>query len=484
MTDFEKQVAMLRRWRADPALFCREFLGWTPWARQAEVMRAIARRLNHGGGTVATGTGHGVGKTWMAAGLVLWGLACFPEGITVVTTAPTHRQVEEQLWRDVGAQYRNAHFPIGGHLLKTKLELAPNVFALGLSTDNATSFQGYHNKRVLAIVDEAAGVKPIIYGAIEGITTGAHDVVAMFGNTTSDGLGGEFHRCFTGERPAETFTVSSWEAARAGAPGLTSLRWCEDHEKMWGANDPEYLGRVLGQWPDASTFGLISYGDVQSALERDPAHDHLADPVIIGVDVARFGDDRTAWVVRQGNDIIAAYTARKQSLVETYKQTLNYALAHRASHIITDDTGLGGGLTDMLTDLDPKQHVTGINFGEASRFPEQYENRRAEIWFALRDWFKEGRGAICIEDRQMVMDLTRDCVTPTYKHSKTKQRRQLESKADMKKRTGGASPDLGDAMALCFAMDTWGEGFSVPRDADEAFDFWDIFGRGGTEDYV
>jgi hypothetical protein len=392
------------------------------------------------------GTGHHIGKTWLGAAMAVWALVCFPSGITVLTTAPTFKQVEQQLWRGLGQQVAEAKLPIGGHLTNTKLEFAKNVFAIGLATDKPTSFQGFHNRRVLVIVDEAAGVDARMFGAVDGVTTGPDDTILMLGNTTSDGLGGEFHACFTGKRESDVFQISTWESAEAGAAGA-SERWCRDKLKRWGENDPEYLGRVMGQWPDESTHGLISYVDVQDAINRAPTHD-LPDPVIMGIDVARFGDDRTAWVIRQGEDILAAYTARKQSIVDTWRETLTYASAHRVGFIVVDDTGLGGGLTDMLAQQDPVQQVVGINFGAASRYPEEYENRRAEIWFLLRDWFKEQRGAICIKDSAsaLLMDLTRDCVTPRFKFSKTKQRRQLESKDDMKKRTGGSSPDLGDAL--------------------------------------
>jgi hypothetical protein len=306
----------------------------------------------------------------------------------------------------------------------------------------------------------------------------------MLGNTTSDGIGGAFHDCFTGSRRAQTFTISTWEAAEAGVTGA-SLEVCQERLERWGHSDPEYLGRVMGEWPDASEHALISYGDVQRALSRERTCDEL-DPVIIGLDVARFGEDRTCWAVRKGEDVIAVHQARQQDLVTTFKQTLQHIKTYGAVTVVVDDTGLNG-VTDMLAHV--KQPHVAVNFGAKASNANEYENKRAEIWFSLRDWFKSGRGALLPEctDRQLVLDVQRDCVSPLYKFSKTQQRKQLESKEDLKKRTAGRSPDIGDALALAFAVDTLGEPFSVASDPGEMIDFWDQgwgSGKSTGDDYV
>lgn len=463
-------------------LFAVECLGWTPWAKQAEIMRAVAHHLHTGGGTVAVGTGHHVGKSYAAAGLILWATTMFTDGITVVTTSAGDAQVRE-LWTKVRQQYGEARIDLGGHMIDKGFRYSDRCYALGRATNEPTRLQGYHNTRVLAIADEAAGIERKIFGAIDGIQTGHYDTTLMLGNTTADGIGGGFHDCFTGAREATTYNISTWDAVHADRTGA-SLRWCEEKLARWGEHDPEYMGRVMGEWPDASEHALISYGDVKRAIEREATAGPL-DNVVIGLDVARFGEDRTCWAIRKGEDIIAIHQARQQDLVTTYEQTMAFVKSYGASVVVVDDTGLNG-VTDMLQQL-AKQNTVGVNFGAKAHNEDEYENRRAEIWFYLRDWFREGRGALLpnCSDRQLILDTQRDLVGTQYKFSKSRQRKQLESKEELKKRTAGQSPDIGDALALAYCVDSVGNPFSVAGDAEAAIDFWDMsWGGGGNREVL
>jgi hypothetical protein len=107
-------------------------------------MRATARALLQTGGTVAAGTGHHVGKSYAAAGLILWATTCFPDGMTVITTSATHRQVEE-MWQKVHEQYNSAPVDLGGHLTHTRYKHADKCYAIGFSTDQPTRMQGYQS---------------------------------------------------------------------------------------------------------------------------------------------------------------------------------------------------------------------------------------------------------------------------------------------------------------------------------------------------
>src|SRR5205807_8143935 len=105
----------------------------------------------------AVRSAHGVGKTAIAARVVLWFLAAHPYS-KVVTTAPTWHQVREQLWREIHVAHGRAAGFFDGELNDTRLELAPDWFAIGLSTDRPERFAGHHAAELLLVVDEASGV--------------------------------------------------------------------------------------------------------------------------------------------------------------------------------------------------------------------------------------------------------------------------------------------------------------------------------------
>lgn len=158
---------------------------------------------------------HASGKTFVAAVAVLWWVTRFPDGI-VVTTAPTWTQVERVLWGEIhrAAQRSRIKYPA---LNQTELKLGPGNYAIGLSTNEGVRFQGFHGDHILIILDEAPGVLPEIYEAIEGIRAGGDVRVLALGNPTI--ASGPFHDAFTANRDLwRTFTISAFDT-----PNLAGL---------------------------------------------------------------------------------------------------------------------------------------------------------------------------------------------------------------------------------------------------------------------
>jgi hypothetical protein len=146
---------------ADPAEFSRYAFGHDHWGMQADILRSVTNNAR-----TAVKACHSSGKTFCAAAAVLHWITANPDGIAI-TTAPTWLQVERVLWGEVHRALQNSAIPYPIPC-KTKLELGPNRYALGLSTNEGVRFQGWHGK-ILIIIDEAPGVLPEIYDAIEGI---------------------------------------------------------------------------------------------------------------------------------------------------------------------------------------------------------------------------------------------------------------------------------------------------------------------------
>jgi phage terminase large subunit len=189
-----KQRAYAQKLIRDPVLFATQVLGVELWEREVEILRSIQTHRR-----TAIRACHGVGKTFTLAVAVLWCLARYEDGI-VLTTAPTLRQVETQLWVEIHRLVARAKIRFAEQEPNTaKLKLrGDDNFALGLSTDQAENFQGYHGKQVLIIADEAPGIEPAIWDAIAGIMAGGMVHIVMAGNPTQPS--GPFFDAFNRDR--------------------------------------------------------------------------------------------------------------------------------------------------------------------------------------------------------------------------------------------------------------------------------------------
>lgn len=432
MNDAELAVARLR---ADPFLFFREVLGIpviTP--DQTRVVESVVEHRR-----TAAPSGHGVGKTMIAAAILLWFL--FTRfGSKVITTAPTWFQVETLLWREVARLYAGARAPLGGSLAKAQIDLGAEWFAVGLSTDEPTRFQGIHAPAVLVIFDEATGVDPGIWDSSEGIAVSPDDRFLALGNPTdpSSRFKGV---CDSGDWNVVEISSENHPNVlerRIVIPGAATYEWVQERLKKYGGRDSdEYRFRVLGKWPKAGSNVLIPTSLVEDAAARwvEPS----GRPDAAGCDVARYGMDETVIVaIHEGGHPARPEIRQGQNTMETAGQLK--ALSARRTHV--DDTGVGGGVTDRLSEQEFP--VEGENFGETARDEERFVNRRTELWWGARDALATGLVSVP-PDPTLVADLT----SVRYSFD-SKGRVKLESKDDVKKRLK-RSPDRGDAYVLAVA---------------------------------
>jgi hypothetical protein len=232
---------------SDPSEKCRVFLGFHAWSKQREILESVRKNPR-----TAVRSSHGTGKTATAARVVLdW----ITEGRgIVVTTAPTWHQVEGQLWKEIATAARQAVIPIGGKLTSTRLEIAKDWVAYGLSTDQPERFQGEHSPRLLLVVDEASGVDEAIFQASQGYLTAEGASVLLLGNPTR--MAGTFFNAFQPDSRYHKIHISTFDTPRFTGEIVpdTVLRemptraWQEEMAQLYGVDDPEYLVRVLGEF--------------------------------------------------------------------------------------------------------------------------------------------------------------------------------------------------------------------------------------------
>ena len=431
-TSLSPSIPDYSRYAADPVAFITEVLGDDPWELQRQIANGLATSRR-----VTVRSCNGAGKTWLAARLVLWFLFTRPNS-TVVTTAPTWHQVRNLLWRGVRAAHLQAKLP--GDCNQTELNLAAEWFAAGLSTDEPERFQGFHGAEggILFIADEASGIEEAIYEAGAGFLTKPDSYVLLIGNpNTPAGYFFETHR----QAGWLKFKISALDVPEH----LVSREWIEQRREEWGEDSPAYRVRVLGEFPETGDNTLIGLGDASAAQARTFELTGAVE-IVLGADIARFGDDESVAYVRRGPEVIASHYWRGNDTQESAGQIAALGKELGASVFYVDEIGVGAGVVDALKHQG--HPVVGVNVGTSPDNGDLYLNRRAELFFTLQQLFKSGEIGIPAGDDLLVAQLTdiRYKYTPAGKY-------QIESKEDMKKRRR-KSPDRADALALTFCPGT------------------------------
>lgn len=402
----------------------------------------------------AVASGHGIGKSCIVAWIILWAISTF-EDTKGVVTANTETQLKTKTWAELAKWHRlciNKHwFELTATALYSKDAKHEKTWRIDMipwSERNTEAFAGLHNqgRRILIIMDEASAIPDIIFEVSEGALTDENTQIiwCAFGNPTRNT--GRFRECFG--RFKHRWGNSQIDSRSVSLTNKEQIaQWVADY-----GEDSDFVRvRVRGVFPRAGSMQFIPGDIVDEAGKREALPANRFDPLIIGVDVARFGDDQSVITFRRGRDARTIPSIRLRN-VDTMTLAAKVAECHRLYRpdaIFVDGTGVGGGVIDRLNQLGVP--VTEVQFGaKADRsLPGQeqvaYANKRAEMWGNMRAWLKGG----CISnDPDLAADLTgveygfvlrdgRDAII-------------LEKKSDMKKR-GLASPDDGDGLALTFA---------------------------------
>lgn len=438
------------RLRADPVFFCRRILGIHPWRRQREVLRALRDHEK-----VAVRSGHGTGKSFIAAAATLWFLyAYYPA--KVITTAPTWNQVRQILWSEIRRLHATSKVPLGGRVLEERIRLGDDAFAVGLSTDESERFQGFHAESVLVILDEAPGVREEIWEAAQTLLTGRTGRLLAIGNPTKPA--GSFYEAFSEGSGWTQVRISCLDSpnVRLGRdiyPRLVTQRWVEGRRKEWGEDTALWRSRVLGEFPDDAQSLLIprKWLEVSDTTDNDTdlynSNGSRRGRLRLGVDVAREGADATVFLLRDDVGVRQAEEVHGWSTMEVAGRVLALMREHDlpAEDVFIDDTGLGAGVTDRLREQD--YAVNAVISAARSKNPENFLNMRAEIFWRLREALqpeKEERLHIPLK----MTELRRELGALTYEFASSGAIKIVD-KVTLRGRLSG-SPNFADALALTF----------------------------------
>ena len=434
-------------------------------AQGAEAFEAIAAALASApaepGSTViriAVASGHGVGKSALVAWLILWALSTLPDTKGIVT-ANTQNQLKTKTWPELAKWHRMfiaKHWFNFNAMSITSAdpdhEQTWRIDAIPWSEKNTEAFAGLHNqgKRIAVFFDEGSAIPDIIYETTEGALTDALTEILwfVFGNPTRNT--GRFREAF-GRLRHRWFPVQvDSRSAKLSNKGQIA-EWIKDY-----GEDSDFVRiRVRGVFPRAGSNQFIPGDLVEAAMsaEREGMIETTwMDPLILGVDVARFGDDQTVLCPRRGRDARSIpwrkLRGRDNMQVAALIVEMHQQMGFDA--IFIDDGGTGSGVVDRCRYL--KLPVMPVMFGAAPdlAMPTDegtvaYFNKAAEMWGRMRDWLAFG---MIPQDPELEQNLTGRQYGYTMLDGRDVL--QLEKKKDMKKR-GLASPDDADALCLTFA---------------------------------
>ena len=432
-------VAMIAQFRDDPRFFVQSVLGATPQKWQGEALDAIATHDK-----LAIKSGHGVGKTAFQSWVVLWWLLThYP--CKVAVTANSAHQLSDVLWTEIDRWARNMPQAFKDLLEfksdKIALKGAPDSFAVSRTSrrENPESLAGFHAPHMLFCIEEASGIPNVIFETASGALSTPGAKIMMCGNPTrSDGY---FYDAFHSDREKwHCMTVSCEDGDYVDPKFIT------DMAEKYGETSNVFRVRCLGEFPTQSDDVLLPLHLVEDATHRDVEAGPTT-PVTWGLDVARFGSDRSALAKRQGNVLIEPIkTWQNKDLMElagivlAEHDAVPYQMRPQAIYI--DAIGLGAGLADRLRELDLP--AVAVSVSETASLKDRFNRLRDELFWSAREWF-EARDCKIPQDDTLISELT----GIRYKYLSSG-KLKIESKDEMKKR-GQRSPDVADAFVLTFA---------------------------------
>lgn len=441
-----------------PVRFVKEIFQVTPDPWQVLVLEAFGR----GDRRIAVRSCHGVGKTAVASWIViLMLLTRLPQ--KTVATAPTSSQLEGALLPEIKMWFGRLpatiqqQYDVKAKGIYLKANPAENFFEARTSrADAPEALQGVHSDHVLLLGDEASGIPEAVFNAAVGSMSSDHATTLLIGNPVR--TSGLFFEAF--HRLADMWTrihVSHQDSPRVTDDFVEQIR------RTHGEDSAEFRVRCLGEFPKSDDDTLIPYEWVRTAVGRDIIEAKNVRRVW-GVDVARFGSDRTAVVERTPRTarVVDAWGATNlmdsaSRIKRLYDDTPDH---QKPAVLLVDDIGMGSGVLDRLRQLGLP--ARGINVAETAAMNEKFNRSRSELWWRGREWFQGMNVRLAEPATHDMMEhqnvLLAELVVVKYSYTETG-KITVESKSELRKRIN-KSPDFGDAFILTFAEDltnaAWG----------------------------
>ncbi len=497
MNEYEICLAAKDRWKTHPLECIRTLFTDSLTPQQEQIPEAVANHKD-----VYVVSSHGLGKSHASASVALQFLYTYYPEVQVLTIAPTWSQVEDILWVEIGKLFRNSlaaknGLSLGGTLMKTRLELSGDCFAVGLSPrlendDEGQRITGRHCKNQLVILDEAHGIDPRIWDYVDMLRTGANSRLLAIGNASKmegnfySGLMSPYYKHIklnifespnflangiTDEKKLKALfdlppdkLEEFYRKEKTPYPAISTVQWAIERARKWGWDSPVFQSRVLCKFISRTSDTLISLPDLEACASENKCKCSIK---ALGVDPSRVKDRTVLFGLKDFQECFRLVLPG-QDLTKLRNIITKHAIDNKFDVIAIDIGGLGVGLYDMLVESRKSNNkiprILPVNFGvePTGAYIELVTNLISELWY---------RASKLVEKRELVVydkdTLYAELTNRKYDTDKLG-KIAIEDKKKYKKRVGGESPDIADALLLSLAgifygsaktagLQVWGE---------------------------
>lgn len=439
-------VAALAAWKKSPPRFVRDVFGVVPDPWQDDVLAAFPHHPR-----LAMKACKGPGKTAVLA-WIAWNFLLTRLEPKVAATSITAENLADNLWAEMAKwQQRSPLLMECFEWAKSRISRrgrgetwwmsARSFSRTADASQQGNTLAGLHADNILFILDESSGIPDAVMASAEAaLSSCVEGHIVQAGNPTH--LEGPLYRACTVESKLWHVTEITADPDDPKRSTRVSIEWARQQIERWGRDNPWVQTSVLGRFPPHSLNALIGPDECREATQRAYREDAIAAAArVLGVDVARFGDDASVIYPRQGLVAFPPLRLRNADSTQGAGAVAQKWQAWQADACFVDDTGgYGAAWIDALHRIG--HTPIGIGFASKATNP-RYANKRAEMYFDAVAWIKAG-GSLPKDSGDLIAALTQT------QYSFQGDRLLLEPKQLLKSRLG-FSPDDADAFALTFA---------------------------------
>jgi len=444
-----------RIYQRDPVRWVNEVIRYDLWSKQREIIESVRDHRQ-----TAVHSSHAVGKSLTAACTAVWWINTHAVGEAfVITTAPTHAQVQAILWREMNRLHSRGQ--LGGRMNLLEWYFGNELVAFGRKPADydPAAFQGIHARYVLVVFDEACGIPRPLWDAASTLIANADSRFLAIGNP--DDPHGEFARVCKATSgwsvihvgASDTPNFTGEEVDEHVAASLVSPDWVEEKKKAWGVGSALYTSKVEGHFPTDSDRGVVPYSWAVKCR-------YLELPEVgrrcVGLDVGG-GGDLTVLRERVGAKAGREWTNNESDPMKLVGEIALKLREWDVQRVVVDSIGIGWGLAGRLKELSSSHNpgsaltthaaqVICFNASEASNQPERFINKRAELhWEVGRELSRELGWDLEHVDDDVIAELTE----AQYEIMDSRGKVKVERKDQVKGRLG-RSPDRADALLMAY----------------------------------
>ena len=447
-------ATQIQHWTEHPAAMVRELFGVEPDKWQEEALEAFPHHQR-----VAMKACKGPGKTAVLAWLG-WNFLLTRPHPKIGAISITGKNLEDGLWPEMAKwQKKDRSGTLDREFTWTKTRIFhnthPETWFMSAKTwaqgadkeEQAKALAGFHADNVMFLIDESGGMPDAVMAGAEAALANAEATgigeahIVQAGNPTQ--LSGPLYRAFKSNAKRLWYRVEiTGDPDSPKRSSRIGVEYARQQIEQYGASHPYVLVNIFGEFPPSSMNALIGPEEVRASMGKYYRDYQIGtSPKIMGIDVARFGDDQSVIFYRQGLQAFVSDKYRNMDSATGAAVVSRKIEEFQANAVFVDDTGgFGSGWIDNLRQLG--RSILGVHFATRAHDPNKYANKRAEMYFDSVEWIR--RGGALPDSAELLNALTQ--TTYTFQGDKL----ILEPK-DMVKQKIGHSPDEADAFVLTFA---------------------------------